>query len=49
MIANACGHWGSCTEYLLQTITALEAHGIDDPYLRDLEDRVAEQLERLGS
>jgi cation transport protein ChaC len=49
MIANACGHWGSCAEYLLQTITALEAHGIDDSYLRNLEDRVAEQLERLGS
>ncbi len=30
-IADACGHWGSCAEYLLNTITALEAHGIDDP------------------
>lgn len=47
MIAGACGHWGSCAEYLLQTITALEAHGIDDPYLRDLEDRVAARLELL--
>lgn len=47
MIADACGHWGSCAEYLMQTITALEAHGITDPYLRLLEDRVAERLERL--
>ena len=22
MIATACGHWGSCAEYLLQTVTA---------------------------
>ena len=47
MIANACGHWGSCAEYLLQTVTALEAHGIDDPYLRQLEDKVADHLHRL--
>ena len=45
--AHACGHWGSCAEYLLQTITALEAHGIDDPHLRELEDRVAARLEAL--
>ena len=48
IIASACGHWGSCAEYLLSTITALEEHGIDDPYLRLLEERVAEHLERLG-
>jgi cation transport protein ChaC len=48
MIASACGHWGSCAEYLLQTITALETHGIEDPNLRELEDKVAEQLERLS-
>jgi cation transport protein ChaC len=47
MIANACGHWGSCAEYLLQTVTALEASGIEDPYLSDLEDRVAALLEAL--
>ena len=46
-IANACGHWGSCAEYLLQTVTALEAHGIDDPYLRQLDDKVADHLHRL--
>ena len=47
MIADACGHWGSCAEYLIQTITALEAHGIHDPYLWDLEDKVAAKLEGL--
>ena len=47
MIADACGHWGSCAEYLMQTITALEAHGIHDPYLWDLEDKVAAKLEGL--
>jgi cation transport protein ChaC len=48
MIARACGHWGSCAEYLQQTITALEASGIDDPYLWELEDKVADHLQRLG-
>ena len=47
MIADACGHWGSCAEYLMQTITAREAHGIHDPYLWDLENKVAANLEGL--
>ena len=32
-LAEACGHWGSGAEYLLQTIAALEREGIHDPYL----------------
>jgi cation transport protein ChaC len=44
-LAEACGHWGSGAEYLLQTVLALEAAGIHDPYLWDLQERVAERIE----
>ncbi len=44
-LSEACGHWGSGAEYLLQTVVALEAEGIHDPYLLDLQDRVAELIE----
>jgi glutathione-specific gamma-glutamylcyclotransferase len=44
-LATACGHWGSCAEYLLQTVTALEAAGIHDAYLWDMQERVAAIIE----
>jgi cation transport protein ChaC len=44
-LAIACGHWGSGAEYLLQTITALESHGVHDPHLWELQERVAELIE----
>lgn len=44
-LSEACGHWGSGAEYLLQTVSALEAEGIHDPYLWDLQDRVAALIE----
>ncbi|MBP7242603.1 gamma-glutamylcyclotransferase [Amaricoccus sp.] len=49
MIAGACGPVGSCAEYLMQTVAALAAHGIADPYLDDLDARVAARLNRLRS
>ena len=45
-LATACGHWGSGAEYLLQTVTALEREGIHDPYLWDLQERVAAAIEQ---
>jgi cation transport protein ChaC len=45
-LSVACGHWGTGAEYLLQTIVGLEKAGIHDPYLWDLQDRVAERIER---
>jgi glutathione-specific gamma-glutamylcyclotransferase len=48
-LAEACGHWGSGAEYLLQTITALEREGIHDPHLWDLQERVAELIEACAS
>ena len=44
-LSQACGHWGSGAEYLLQTVTALEDAGIHDAYLWALQDRVAELIE----
>lgn len=44
-LSEACGHWGSGVEYLLQTITALEREGIHDPHLWDLQERVAELID----
>lgn len=45
-LSEACGHWGSGAEYLLQTVAALEREGFHDPYLWDLQERVAELIER---
>jgi glutathione-specific gamma-glutamylcyclotransferase len=45
ILSAACGHWGSGAEYLLQTIISLDAHGIRDPYLWDLQERVAARIE----
>lgn len=45
-LASACGHWGSGAEYLFQTISCLEREGIHDPYLWDLQERVAAVIER---
>jgi cation transport protein ChaC len=44
-LSEACGHWGSGADYLLQTVVALEAAGIHDPYLWALQDRVAGMIE----
>lgn len=44
-LSEACGHWGSGADYLLQTVTALEAEGIHDPFLWDLQERVAALIE----
>ncbi|MCI0431859.1 MAG: gamma-glutamylcyclotransferase [Rhodospirillales bacterium] len=44
MLATACGHWGSCAEYLLNTVLKLEEHGIRDRNLWRLQALVAERL-----
>jgi len=44
-LSEACGHWGSGAEYLLQTVVALEGEGIHDPYLWTLQERVATLIE----
>jgi glutathione-specific gamma-glutamylcyclotransferase len=47
MLATASGPAGTMAEYLAQTVEHLESDGIHDPYLWDLQERVAEKLETL--
>lgn len=47
VLARACGHWGSGAEYLYNTITHLEALGIQDDALWQLQDLVAAEIEAL--
>lgn len=44
-LSQACGHWGSGAEYLLQTVVALEGEGIHDTHLWALQEKVAELIE----
>ncbi|PDT53792.1 MULTISPECIES: gamma-glutamylcyclotransferase [Sinorhizobium] len=46
VLARACGHVGSGAEYLLNTVTHLEARGIRDRNLWRLQALVAECIER---
>jgi len=47
VLARACGHAGSCAEYLLNTVSALEAANIRDPHLWELQKLVALEIARL--
>ena len=47
-LATACGHWGSGAEYLLHTVTHLQAKGIDDSDLWQLQKMVAARIEAKG-
>jgi cation transport protein ChaC len=44
MLARACGHSGSCAEYLHNTVAHLEEHGIRDRNLWRLQALVAERI-----
>jgi cation transport protein ChaC len=46
-LARACGHAGSCAEYLYNTVSHLEALGIRDSNLWRLQQLVAEEIIRL--
>jgi len=48
VLASACGHWGSCAEYLYNTVGHLEAHGIRDRNLWRLQELVADRIGRLS-
>jgi len=43
-LARAAGHMGSCAAYLRNTVQHLEALGIRDRYLWELQKRVAEEI-----
>jgi cation transport protein ChaC len=44
LIAAACGHWGSCAEYLHNTVVHLAERGIHDRNLWILQELVAQRL-----
>jgi glutathione-specific gamma-glutamylcyclotransferase len=43
-LSTAVGHWGSCAEYLLNTVENLDRQGIRDGMLWRLQARVAERI-----
>lgn len=43
-MAHACGPAGSCAEYLHRTAQALAGHGLNDPYIADLERLTAAEI-----
>jgi cation transport protein ChaC len=46
ILSTAAGHWGSCAEYLYETVVQLEKLGIHDTNLWALQELVAERLMR---
>jgi glutathione-specific gamma-glutamylcyclotransferase len=48
-LARACGHWGSCAEYLHNTIVHLARRGIHDRHLWHLQKLVAERIANARS
>jgi glutathione-specific gamma-glutamylcyclotransferase len=48
-LARACGHWGSGAEYVLNTVTHLEARGIRDSGLWRLQALLAEEIDRMAA
>jgi len=44
ILAQACGHWGSCAEYLHNTVAHLEEFGIHDRNLWQLQQMVANRI-----
>ena len=49
ILAQACGHWGSGAEYLMNTVSHLEALGIHDRYLWRLQEMVAARIAAQAS
>ena len=47
-LARACGHWGTGAEYLLNTVTQLDARGIRDAGLWRLQALVAQEIDRMA-
>ena len=45
VLARACGHWGTGAEYLMNTVAHLQAAGIHDRQLWQLQDLVAARIE----
>jgi cation transport protein ChaC len=48
VLARAYGHWGSGAEYLCNTVSHLEEHGIHDRGLWWLQELVAAKISQMG-
>jgi glutathione-specific gamma-glutamylcyclotransferase len=48
VLATAAGHWGSCAEYLYETVAHLEQLGIHDRNLWRLQRLVAERIKKIA-
>jgi len=49
VLANACGHRGSCAKYLYSTVAHLKEQGIRDRNLWCLQELVAERIKPYAS
>ena len=49
LLAKSCGHWGSCAEYLHNTVMHLEERGIHDRNLWRLQALVAEKIKAASA
>jgi cation transport protein ChaC len=49
VVSKAAGHWGSCAEYLRNTVSHLEELGIHDRNLWRLQRLVAEKIASLSA
>ena len=49
ILARAAGHWGSCANYLYQTVIKLEEYGIHDTHLWKLQELVANEIMSIAS
>jgi glutathione-specific gamma-glutamylcyclotransferase len=47
ILARACGHVGSGAEYLFRTVEALQAIGIHDLHLWELQELVAKEIKTI--
>jgi cation transport protein ChaC len=47
ILARACGHAGSGAEYLFRTVAALQAVGVHDPHLWQLQHLVANEIRAI--
>lgn len=48
-LATACGHWGSCADYLYNTVANLESRGVHDRHLWRLQQLVAAEIQSSDS
>jgi cation transport protein ChaC len=48
-LATACGKFGSCADYLMQTVESLASHGVEDTHLERLRRRVLAASERRNN